>query len=92
MSDTVTDLEFWSTDDSVPADLRDQLKRAIAEIEDLHSQIAEKEKSFDIRWDADMRAIDRWHAVTNKKMIWPDHVDLVIWLLEQLEKKEKETA
>jgi hypothetical protein len=88
MSDTVTDLEFWSTDPIVPEDVRALCKSAAAEIEDLHSQIADKEASFDVRWDADMRAIDRWHKQTGKTMIWPDHVDLVMWLLEQLEKKE----
>jgi hypothetical protein len=35
-----------------------------------------------------MRAIKRWQAATGRKLklTWPDHVDLVVWLVEQLEK------
>jgi hypothetical protein len=43
------------------------------------------EQSFDLRWDADMRAIRRWQAATGRQLTWPDHADLVVWLLEQLE-------
>ena len=46
--------------------------------------------SFDLRWKADMRAIKRWQAATGRTMTWPDHADLVVWLLEQLETMEQQ--
>lgn len=47
--------------------------------------IHEYDASFNVRWEADMRAIKRWQEATGRKLVWPDHADLVVWLLEQLE-------
>lgn len=44
--------------------------------------------SFELRHRADMRAIARWQAATGRDMEWPDHSDLVVWLLERLEVAE----
>jgi hypothetical protein len=42
--------------------------------------------SFDLRWAADMRAIKRWQAAhPGTGHIWPDHADMVVWLLAQIE-------
>jgi hypothetical protein len=49
----------------------------------LETQITEKDASFDLRWKADMRAIKAWQTKTGRTEVWPDHVDLVLWLLEQ---------
>ncbi|MGX1237310.1 hypothetical protein AB7M71_010448 [Bradyrhizobium japonicum] len=39
-------------------------------------------RSFDIRWAANMRAIKRWQAAgPDRELTWPDHADLVVWLL-----------
>jgi len=39
---------------------------------------------FDTRWDADQRAIKRWQeANPERKPIWPDHADMVVWLLKR---------
>ncbi|MGY3278084.1 hypothetical protein [Bradyrhizobium sp. S3.7.6] len=47
--------------------------------------IEAREFSFDLRWNADMRAIKRWQAEKpGRELSWPDHADLCIWLLEQL--------
>lgn len=46
----------------------------------------EMQASFDLRWEADMRAIRRWQAAhPGRDLVWPDHADLVVWLMEQLE-------
>ena len=53
---------------------------------DRDDELAAMQQSFAIRWAADMRAIQRWQAERpDREVIWPDHVDLVVWLLEQLE-------
>ena len=55
-------------------------------------QLADMQAIFDLRWDADMRAIRRWQAATGRDFTWPDHADLVVWLLEQLTKAEARLA
>ncbi len=51
-------------------------------------KIAELEALFDMRWNCDMRAIKRWQEATGRTLTWPDHTDLLVWLLEQLEAAE----
>lgn len=50
-------------------------------------QIAELERTFDLRWKADMRAIKRWRKDDphRRKLVLPDHADLVVWLMEMLD-------
>ena len=61
--------------------LLDDLESALTEIDELN-------ESFDLRWKADIRAIERWHkAHPGKDRVWPDHADLCVWLMDQLEKK-----
>jgi hypothetical protein len=44
--------------------------------------------SFVLRWKADMRAIQRWReAHPDNELFGPDHADLCVWLMEQLEQK-----
>lgn len=41
---------------------------------------------FDLRWKADMRAIEMWQeAHPGNDLVWPDHGDMVTWLLERLD-------
>jgi hypothetical protein len=52
----------------------------------LKAEIADLQASFDLRWKADMRAIKRWQeAHPGSELTWPDHADLCVWLMEQLE-------
>ena len=61
-----------------------------ADIVALLEENVELQKSFDLRWKADMRAIKRWReAHPGKENIWPDHADLVVWLLEQLDASDR---
>jgi hypothetical protein len=50
-------------------------------------QIADLEFTFDLRWKADMRAIERWQSENPEKraLTLPDHTDLCVWLLEKLD-------
>lgn len=43
-------------------------------------------QSFDMRWKADMRAIKRWQDAGGDKNTWPDHADLCVWLLDEMDK------
>lgn len=55
---------------------------------DAADEIDENETLFNLRWKADMRAIKRWQeAHPGKENIWPDHADLCVWLMEQLDAK-----
>lgn len=55
----------------------DQAKKARAQRDELQD-------SFDMRWKADMRAIKKWQAANQgNDLVWPDHVDLVVWLMAE---------
>ncbi len=56
---------------------------------ELMEKLRDLEAIFDARWRADMRAIRRWHEAGNPELTWPDHADLVVWLLERLERAER---
>ena len=60
----------------------DQLRRQLNEVMGERDEFA---TLFETRWAADMRAIKRWQAAgPDRELIWPDHADLCVWLLEQL--------
>lgn len=59
---------------------------------DAKMKLAELDKTFRLRWAADMRAIARWQAEHGNTLIWPDHADLCVWLMEQLEAKNDKSA
>ena len=58
---------------------RDELVQVLPSSGDL-------DKEFDLRWAADMRAIKLWQkAHPGSDLIWPDHTDLVLWLMDQID-------
>jgi hypothetical protein len=59
---------------------------AQAEIARLKEELAELQATFDLRWKADRRAIAMWEAEDPKRraLMWPDHADLVVWLMGRL--------
>lgn len=47
--------------------------------------------TFDLQWEAQMRAVKRWQATNpGKEATWPDQTNLLVWLMNQLEAKTKE--
>jgi len=54
------------------------------------TEIAEYEQSFNLRWNADMRAIKRWQEATGRNLIWPDHADLCVWVLGRMDEQDAE--
>ena len=55
--------------------------------------LAEMKATFDLRWKADMRAIKMWQAAHPERwagpgtgLIWPDHADMVVWALGEIER------
>ena len=69
--------------------MTEQLEEDLAEILLLRQKNVELEASFDLRWKADMRAIKLWQGATGKTLVWPDHADMVVWLLEQLDAQKE---
>lgn len=48
--------------------------------------LADLQRTFDLRWDADQRAIKYWrHDHPGNDRVWPDHADMVVWLLGKLD-------
>ena len=53
----------------------------IAERDAARAEVAEVNEVFQMRWDADMRAVDRWRlANPGNDLVLPDHADLVLFL------------
>ena len=52
--------------------------------DELIQELVERDASFDLRWKADMRGIEKWRETTNRELVWPDHGDLVSHLMERL--------
>jgi hypothetical protein len=51
-------------------------------------EILDFEASFELRWEADMRAIKMWRNEDPepRELIWPNHTDLCVGLLEERER------
>ena len=58
---------------------RAQTRKALLEhLKELHY-------TFDLRWEADMRAIKQWReANPGNEDVFPDHTDLCVWLMGQM--------
>ena len=54
-------------------------------IEQLQEEIEDLRATFDLRWKADMRAVKMWREKTGQDLVCPDHADLCVWLLEELD-------
>lgn len=66
-----------------------ELERITVEARQAREINAEHDACFDLRWRADMRAIKLWQeAHPGRELVWPDHADLCIWLLEQLDSRD----
>lgn len=60
-----------------------------AAIADLQIQLERHHHSFELRRKADMRAIKRWQeANPGNDLIWPDHADLCVWLMDRIAELE----
>lgn len=58
--------------------------RAAATLRALLAERDEIQATFDLRWQADMRAMKQWQAAhPGNELVWPDHADMVVWLLDQ---------
>ena len=65
-------------------------KNKAAQLEQAKGDNDRYKASFDLRWKADMRAIKRWQAEDeSRELTWPDHADMVLWLLGMDESDRK---
>lgn len=71
------------------ANTLDLLVDARGALQLLADDIREHEHSFELRWAADQRAIARWQTATGRAFEWPDHADLVVWLLNRIDELEQ---
>jgi hypothetical protein len=58
-------------------------------VESAVGELTELGQVFSVRWDADMRAIKLWQETTGEDNVWPDHTDLVFYLMMQLDMAEQ---
>jgi len=84
----------WEVIDRIRCE-RDEIRAQLREEQQLHIQtLNERDElrrtneglqlTFDLRWQADRRAIKRWQAAhPGNDLTWPDHADMVVWLMER---------
>lgn len=71
---------------TISTKLAPMVAEAQAEARELRAELAELQASSDLRWNADQRARERWRAAhPDQPLTWPDHVDLCVWLMAELE-------
>lgn len=64
----------------------DRMKVAESSLAAEKLRVAELEQTFNMRWEAQQHAIKRWQdAHPGNDLVWPDHADLIVWLLGELE-------
>ncbi len=70
-------------------DVNDLVTEFMENIQPVDPDEKEMQAIFNLRWKADMRAIKIWQkAHPDSPIDWPDHADMVVWLLEQLDDKD----
>lgn len=52
------------------------------------NELTENQNLFELRWKADQRARKLWQEETGKKDTWPDHTDLVVFLMRKLDEAQ----
>lgn len=70
----------------VCANIIDTLEEEKKKLTDKNEEL---EQLFNLTWEADMRAIKLWQKSTGEKLVWPDQVKLIVWLLEQRDKRTR---
>lgn len=51
------------------------------------AEVAELQANFELRWQADRRAIAAWQAAhPESPHVWPDHADMCCWLMGEVER------
>jgi hypothetical protein len=82
--------DFCKTEEA-NAEFISHSKSDIAFLLELGSEADDLQRTFDLRWAADMRAIKIWQAAgEGRELTWPDHADLVVFLLGQIESSRAE--
>ncbi len=67
------------------------LEQLEQQLEELRKENEELTQTFNLMWEADTRGIKMWQAEKpGRELIHPDRGDLVRWLLNKLDEKEKE--
>lgn len=69
--------------------LKKKIEKLKYNLELAQYRIKNQERTFDLRWKADQRAIKMWHEENpNKEYIWPDRADMVVFLLHKLDETD----
>ena len=79
----IADLELQHANDKA---IIEALNERVREIE---RQLDEYEAGSVLRWQCYQRAVNRWQESTGVEHVWPDGTDLVLWLMEQLDKLKR---
>lgn len=71
---------------------KSEIRRRITDYAEAVAQqeLEELNSTFDLMWEADMRAIMIWQkANPGNELVWPDRSKLTLWLIERAEAAER---
>lgn len=66
----------------------DLIEAQAAQLAERDAEIERGKRSFEVRWNSDLRAKKRWQEATGRDMESPDYADLSVWLLARLDASE----
>lgn len=76
-----------------PDHVCDLIVDVVYEIERLQKDNDELQQAFDMRWQATQRAIKVWQTKhPSSDLTWPDHAELIVWLLDEIESLRAQVA
>lgn len=85
-------LHCWLTcgsKEQIPDRLVDRVIGPIATLQQHERVVSDRDdlqRTFDLQWEADQRAIKRWQdAHPGNDLVWPDRANMVVWLMDQLD-------
>lgn len=75
---------YGDCDDDVEVPETSEISRLNLAAKQNFDSLVDNQRSFDLRWNASQRAIKCWQAAhPGNDLVWPDHADLCVWLMEQ---------
>lgn len=85
--------EIEAADRQSPAEKVDEFQKLRDELAQAKEDAESLQFTFDLQWEADMRAVKRWReAHPGNDLVLPDRCNMVVWLMEEYAKLRSQPA
>jgi peptide subunit release factor 1 (eRF1) len=87
---TESNIDFWSENNAEEQLAEMAVSFITAAVSLVQADCDALQRTFNLQWDADQRAIKRWQeAHPGNDLVWPDRANMVVWLMEQYDAQGK---